>query len=169
MSPRSTQLSRLERLTKKGLIKKSKNGLYHSLDYKPSKNDTHNLWISSLDIDFTYEGYQVIRDVEIQRDKDSIYRFSRIMYDDDFISDLVVVGKNKITPYEIELNKKNDESVKNKIQGYIENIRDGKFTNVYYYSNNLRVIKQIEYYLRYFNCDVDIKIVTSSKEELLIK
>jgi len=169
-SPRTTQISRLQRLVDKGLIKKSKSGLYHSVDYKPSRNDTHNLWISSIMIDLVIDGWICFRDVDIQKDLDSKYRFSRVMYDDNFIPDLISEKMDVVVCYEIELTKKSDtNSVKNKIEGYIDYLNDGKFSKVIYYTDNPNVRKSIEYWLDYFKTDVDIQIISSTQEDLLIK
>lgn len=165
-SARTTHLSRLQRLVKQGKIKKTKT-FYHSNEYKSSRNDLHNLWISSVMLDLINKNVECLRDTEIM--KDSKYKFSRFAYDDNFVSDLVAIQNNKVEAYEIELTKKsNNEQVKNKIDAYIYAIKNEIFTKVRYITDNTSVKKQIEYFLQYFDCDADIKVIMVSKEKMLI-
>jgi hypothetical protein len=179
-SPPTTIKSRLQRLVKKELIKKCKHGYYHSTDYKCSQNDRHNLWLSSMMITAHIDDYDYYSDTEILKKKMNEYRFSRAIYKDDFIPDLIIIDDDYIEAYEIELHPKSktktvnnqsvtNEVVKNKIEAYKQCIIAGQFNKVYYYTDNNSVIKQVKHWINYFNCDDKIEIISSTDEELMIK
>jgi hypothetical protein len=169
---RSTIISRLNRLVDKKLIKRAKNGLYHSLDYKSSRNDRHNLWIASVILSYSND-YEFEHDIDILKDENSKFRFSRLFYNDNFVSDLVSIKDGNVVAYEIELTVKtglqNKEQLKNKVRAYVDCCKKGQFANVYYYTDNNRVKKQIEYWRKYFEGEKYIEIKMSNDEKMMIK
>jgi len=166
-SPISTQKKRLNRLVSKGYIKKSKDGLFSSLSYNHSRNDLHNLWIGSLSLDCILKGYEFIRDIEIMKDRK--YMFSRNLYEDNFCGDLVVFQKNGVCVFEVELHKKNNLILQSKLEGYIDNLNSGFFGCVVYYTNNIKVKKQVEYYKNYLGFKGNIEVVLTNEKDLMIK
>lgn len=170
-APRSTIISRLNRLINKGLIKKSKKGFYHANDYKPSQNDRHNLWIAAIHLHQIHKGYDCYTDVDILKNNMNQFRFQRMIYtNDNFIPDLVSINNNnEIIAWEIELHKKKDDTIKNKIRAYIDSVNRGQFSKVHYITDNNRVKKQIEFWINHFKGKSQIKIITMTDEELMIK
>ena len=175
---RSTIISRLNRLVDKKLIRKASNGLYHSLDYKCSRNDRHNLWISALIIS-DKKGFEFEKDIDILKDKKSNFRFSRTMYDDNFIPDLVAMKNDTVIAFEVELHKKSIKKdlysgetinpMKNKIEAYIRALEKNQFTTVYYFTDNKSVKNQVEHWINYFQFDGDIIIKLTTNEGMKIK